>query len=262
MRFTEGKSAEAIEDLAAALTLGHHVSLDGSLIGVLVGYSIEARVNETLAAFLPRLDARLLADLKKRLDAVPAGNRPATAIRQCEENTLDWLIRRVKRAKDKESLITLLSFIGLSGDKPGDANEKARAFVEKCGGSAEGIIKLVEEMRPSYALMARILDLPLDEFEKEFNRESRKRANNPVFEEFFPAVAKVRDAQARAEVRRALFSAALAVARDGRDALRAHPDPIAGGLFEYAPFEGGFELHSRFKGADGKPVKLTVGQHG
>jgi hypothetical protein len=261
MRFTEGRSAEAIEDGLAALTLGRHVSLDGSLIGVLVGYSIEARVNETLAVFLPRLDARLLDDLKRRLDVVPAGNLPALALRQCEENTVDWLISRVKRAKDKEGLVTLLGFLGESEEKPGGASGKARAFVEACGGSAEGIIKFAEEMRPSYARMAKILDLPPDQFEKEFKLESMKQAKNPVFKMFFPALVKMRESQARAEVRRALLSAALGIARNGRDALKAHPDPIVGGSFEYAPFEGGFELHSKLKGADGKTISLTVGQH-
>ena len=227
---------------------------------MLVGYAIEAKVNETLAIFLPKLNARLLADLKRRLDAVPAGNRPALAIRQCEENTIDWLIHKVKGAKDKESLVAMLLFVGLSEEKPGDVNARARAFVAECGGSAEGIIRFAEEMRPSYALIARIMDLPPDQFEKEFKLEETKRANNPVFKVFFPAMVQVRMSQARSEIRQALFTAALAVVRDGRGALNAHPDPIAGGPFEYTPFEGGFELRSKYKTADGKPLTLTVGQ--
>jgi hypothetical protein len=260
MRFAEGKNAAASDDAVAALTLGRHASLDGSLIGVLVGYAIEGKVYETLAASLPKLDARVLADLKRRLDAAPAGNRPAIAIRQCEENTVDWLIRRVKGAKDKESLVALLAFVGLSEEKRGDVNARARAFVEACGGSAEGIVRLAEEMRPSYARMAQILDLPPDQFEKEFKLESLKRANNPVFKVFFPAMSKVREAQARAEVRKALFTAALAMVRDGQKALKAHPDPIAGRPFEYTAFEGGFELRSRYKAPNGNPLTLTVGQ--
>jgi hypothetical protein len=260
LRFAQGQSAEAIDDAVAALVLGRHVSLDGSLIGVLVGYTIEGKVNETLAVFLPKLDARRLGDLKRCLDAAPAGNRPAVAIRQCEENTVDWLIRRVKEAKDKESLVALVSFMGLSEAKPGDVNARARAFVEDCGGSAEGIARFAEEMRPSYAVMARILDLPPEQFEKEFKLESIKRATNPVFKVFFPAMVKVREAQARAEVRKSLFAAALAIVRDGQYALRANPDPLSGAPFEYTAFDGGFELRSKHKDPDGKPLTLTVGQ--
>jgi hypothetical protein len=260
IRFEEGKNEEACDDAVAALTLGHHASLDGSLIGVLVGYAIEGKVHEMLAVFLPNLDTRLLADLKQRLGSVPAGNRPSLAIRQCEENTVDWLISRVKGAKDKESLVALLAFVGLSNEKPSDGNERARAFIQECGGSADGIIRFAEEARPSYALMPRILDLPPDQFKKEFEREAQKQANNPVFKVFFPAMIKVRESQARAEVRQSLFTAALAVVRDGKNALTVHPDPIAGGVYEYTAFEGGFELRSNYKGADGKPFTLTIGQ--
>ncbi len=261
IRFAEGKNAEACADAVDALTLGHHASLDGSLVGVLVGYAIEAKVYDTLAAFLPRLDARTLADLKRRLDAVPAGNRPSVAVRQCEENTVDWLINKVKGTKDKESLIALLVWVGITEKKPSDNNARARAFVEECGGTREGVIRFAEEARPSYAVMAKMLDLPLDQFKREFQHESEKQAKNPVFREFFPAMVKVRESQARAQVRQALFTAALAVVQDGKGALEAHPDPVAGGPFEYSAFEGGFELHSKYKGADGKPFTLTVGQH-
>jgi hypothetical protein len=82
-----------------------------------------------------------------------------------------------------------------------------------------------------------------------------------VFKLFFPAVAKVRQSQARAEVRRALLSAAIAVQLDGPAVLRTHPDPVAGGPFEYTNFPGGFELRSKF-GQEGQPLSLTVGRRG
>jgi hypothetical protein len=65
----------------------------------------------------------------------------------------------------------------------------------------------------------------------------------------------------RADVRRALLAAAIAVQLEGRDALKNHPDPVGGGAFEYVAFEGGFELHSKLKVQD-KPVALTVGRRG
>ena len=107
-----------------------------------------------------------------------------------------------------------------------------------------------------------MLALPMDQFEKEFEREAAKRADNGVFKVFIPAMVNVRRAQARMDVRRALLSAALCrvVRMTGwpRDKL----DPVTGGSFEYLPFDGGFELSSKLKGRDQKPVTLLVGRRG
>ena len=107
-----------------------------------------------------------------------------------------------------------------------------------------------------------MLTLPLDQFEKEFEQESKKWADNPVFKVFFPAMVNVRRAQARMDIRRALLSAALAVRQEGTAALNNNLDPVVGGPFKYVPFEGGFELSSKLKGRDDKPVTLTVGHRG
>jgi len=262
VRFEEGKSADAIDDLVAALTLGRHTSQNAVLIMTLAGYAIEHRVSETLALYLPKLNARMIKDLKTRLDALPPGGTPATGMRYEERFWLDWFVRKVKEAKDRDSLLDVLALASVEPEgKNRDPREKGRAFLKECGGTAAGALKCAEETRSSYARVAKMLDLPSDQFEKDFEREARKQAGNPVFKVFFPAVVKVRQAQARADVHRALLSAALAVRLDGRDALKKHPDPVVGGPFEYVAFKGGFELRSKLKGRDGKPVALTVGRH-
>jgi len=263
LRFEEGRKGEAIDDVIAAMTLGRHASMDGSLIAVLVGYNIESRTSEALALFLPRLDAKMIKDLKTHLDALPPGGSQATALLVCEEKTLEWFIRKVKEAKDKETLLAYLTLLGVTEGKDArNPAEKARDFLEKCGGTADGVVKFAEETRPSYALLAKKLALPPDQFEKAFELEAKKQAGNSVFKVFFPAILKCRWAQARADVRRALLSAALAVQLDGRDALKKHPDPVVGGPFEYVAFVGGFELRSKLKQTDDKPVALTVGVRG
>jgi hypothetical protein len=97
-----------------------------------------------------------------------------------------------------------------------------------------------------YVRVSEMLDLPLDQFEKEWDRVVKEQAGNPIFTWVFLAVHKVRLAQLRAEVRRALLSAALAVQIEGREALKNHADPVVGGPFDYEAFEGGFELRSRW----------------
>jgi hypothetical protein len=263
LRFEEGQPAEAVEDLIACMALGRHIGQDGVLILLYVGYGIEQRPGETLARYLPRLSSKAIRDLQTRLAALPPSGTPAKAMLFEEKLGLDWLVRTVKETKDREKLLALLAPLFLSEGEGRTTPEKlaasGREFLEKCGGTTAGVLKYAEELRPSYALMAQKLSLPPDQFAKEFQREEQKQAGNPVFKPIFAALDRVRQQQARADVRRALLAAALAVQLEGRDALKKHPDPVVGGPFEYTPFEGGFELRSKLKGP---PVVLTVGRRG
>jgi len=207
---------------------------------VLVGYSLEHRVIETLAASLPKLDSATVTDLRRRLDALPAGGSLAVAMKLEERFTVDWFAREVKDANDKGGLLAFL-------DKLCDGPPKGRAFLEGCGGDLGGLIRHAEQTRPCYQQMATKLDLPADQFQSEFDRESKKYAGNPVFTELFPDLPKVAWASSRARVRRALLGAALAVRLDGPAVLKDHPDPIVGGPFDYVPLDGGFELRSKLK---------------
>jgi hypothetical protein len=261
LRFEEGKNKEAVDDLLATLIMGRHVTLAGTNIMLLVGYALEHRVYETLAQELPRLDAGLIRYVKERMAALPVGMTPAGATRSEEKFFLDWFIRSVKLAKDKENLVTLLAPLFISEGKPeaAELEKKAREFLESCGGTADGVVKKAEETRMSYKLIANKLELPLADFEKEFEQEAAKQAGNPVFKAFFSAMVNVRRATARVDVRRALLLAALDVQLEGQGALKNHADPVIGGMFEYIPFEGGYELRSRLKNRDDKLLALTVG---
>jgi hypothetical protein len=258
LRFSEGKTAEAVDDAIDALTLGRHVSRDGTLIAVLVGIAIDQGVTDTLAADLPRLDAAALKKLAARLEALPPDYTAADAIRVGEERAgLDWFIRQVKATTDKDKLIILLEELGVS--EGGGSKAKAEAFLEECGGTAEGVVKYAEQSRSLYAAAAQALALPPGEFEKAWDALDKKAAGNPVSHLLFPAVNHVRQAEDRLLTRRALRKAALAILIDGPDAAKTQSDPFGNGPFEYIPFDGGFELRSKFKAQD-KPVSLMVGR--
>src|SRR5262249_32755387 len=141
LRFEAGQSAVAIDELLAAMTLGRQVSMDRSIMTGLVAYNIEHRAIEILARYLPRLDAKTMEDLKTRLDALPPFGSQATALLTSERESLSWFIRKVKEAKDKESLLSFLSWVGISEEVDRDSGEKSRAFLESRGGTAEGVIK-------------------------------------------------------------------------------------------------------------------------
>jgi hypothetical protein len=263
MRFEEGQTAEALSDIVAGLTLARQVSREGTFDGLFGSYQSEHRLSETLALYLPKLDAAALKDLKTRLAALPAAGNAAPVALRMEESLLDWIVGEVQEAKDKDALMAFLSQLaGFKSDEAEKNRARARELLEESGGTGEGVRKFAEAMRPGAALLAKTLDLPPDQVSREFEREEKKLAGNPVYTRLFaPVLQNVRDRQARITVRRALLSAALAIQLDGESALKNHPDPVVGGAFERVAFEGGFELRSKWK-RDDQPLTLTVGRRG
>jgi hypothetical protein len=257
--FDEGSMQAAVDDCVAALILARQVSLDGSLIGLLTGYGIEAHVNETLASGLPKLDAKMLEELKHRLAALPPGSRPALAMMDAELNYVDWLASKVQATSDAADLEKLVLEQGLVFGPKEKQAAKAHALVEACGGTPAGFAQRLAEMRNAYADVAKMLDLPLGEAEREIDLATKRLQANPVFEFTFPSASACRQAHARTDVRRALLAAAIVVQLKGRDALKDHPDPVTGTPFEMTPFDGGFELTSTWVQKP-VPISLTVGR--
>jgi hypothetical protein len=156
IRMEEGHQAEAVNDILDAMALGRHLSENGVLIAVLMGYNLEQRAGETLARFLPKLDPGTIKELPKRHASLPAGGRPATSMKLEELSAMDWLARRFKEPKDTEDLLTLLGFLMLpKGESRDRAKEKGRAFLEAAGGTREGVLKAIDETRSSYERMAK-----------------------------------------------------------------------------------------------------------
>ena len=146
MWFEEDRAGDAVDDIVAALTLARHTSRDGSLITVLVGYNIEQRGGQVLARYLPKLRPEAIKNLRSRIAALPRFDSPATALLTCELETVDWFIRQVEQAKDKESLLALLGMLA----EP----RSGQALLTECGGTAEGVVKFAKQLGPSYTRIA------------------------------------------------------------------------------------------------------------
>src|SRR5262249_55706196 len=127
-------------------------------------------------------------------------------------------------------------------------------------GGQEAVLRQAEEMRIVYREGARLLPLPPDQFDREWDKLIRPlEQRNVVAALLAPALGKVRRSEGRFEARQALWRAALAIQTDGPDALKAQRDPFGDGPFERTAFEGGYELRSQLKALD-KQVSLTVGK--
>jgi hypothetical protein len=257
-RFAEGRAKDALDDALATATLGRHVSTDGTIISLLVGYAIEATVTETIAAHLRELDKATLKDLAARWEKLPVGGTLGAAMLTGEEKGgIDWFIRVVNDTKDPaESERFLKAVVGV--EMPNRSAGPLVAALAKR--RKEGLIKDAEELRPLYREFAAKEKLPPDQYEKQWNeRANALMEHNPVAAVFTPGLGKCRWAAARHEARSALWKAALAILVDGPDAAKMHRDPFGDGPFDYTPFEGGFELRSKLRHQD-KPVALMVGQ--
>jgi hypothetical protein len=109
LRFEEGQGAEAVSDIFAAMAMARHTSRDGSLPAILTGYAIERQMSETLAHYLPKLDAKTLKDLKKRLDALPAGGSLGDGVREEQILETRWFVRQITEAKDTAKVLAFLN---------------------------------------------------------------------------------------------------------------------------------------------------------
>jgi hypothetical protein len=256
IEFAEGRPQAAVDDLVAALALGRQVSLDGSLIAVLVGYAVEDRTGATLAANLTLLNADALRDLQGRLKALPPGGRPATAMKDTEANFMIWIAAKVSGTKNINELLDALINMGVFGNE-GERLSKARAVLDACGGTKEGFLKQLEALRGVDRLLAQKLDLDFDQSEKALNEIIAQNAANPLLPLIVPSVSNVRRAQARSDIRRALLETAIDMQLHGRDALKNHTDPVTHTTFEFGETPGGFELRSTWKQTP--PLTLEVG---
>jgi RNA polymerase sigma factor (sigma-70 family) len=261
LRFEEGKSAAAIDDLLAAMALGRHVSHDGTINGLWAGYAIEHRASQVLALHLASFDSKTVAGLKKQLSGLPPVPRAGLVTLRMEQALLDWIVGEVKEARSKEELEAFMGQLGPGPKVQEKKHAEGIAILAACGGTTEGVLRHVEEVRRHSAALAAKLDLSPDQVAVELEREAKRLAGNQIFKVFGPVVESMRARQACADVRRSLLSAAIDVQLDGRDVLKKHPDPVLGGPLELVPFAGGFELRSKLKQED-KPVALTVGRRG
>ena len=132
------------------------------------------------------------------------GARPRRCYRDGEGN--HRLVHSQSQGNERRgrACLSFLKFVGISEGKDREAGlREAREFFQKCGGTAAGRAQIRGGNAALLCATAKILDLPLNEFEKQFKAQSDKQAGNPVYKVFFPALSQVRRSKATADVRRA-----------------------------------------------------------
>ena len=236
--FETGKFQPAVDDVADTLALARHTGSGGMFLSVLVQNAIEVSALELAARYLPDVDAAALKRLAERVDGLPAGATPRSALRVEKEYCPPALMQQLKQS----------SF-------PGD--QALQAILAAAGGP-KGPAKLLQGMGPYYDEMDRLLALPPEPFKEGVAELNKKAAANPFAKLLLPALEKVYEADQRMRAKKAMFRAALAVLQGGRERLKDYPDPFGTGPFEYRALGKGFELRSKLIHL-GNPVTLQVG---
>jgi hypothetical protein len=241
------------------LKLARHLEMDPPLIiQYLVGYAIEAVAIQTAAPYLPELKSVLSENAMTALDGLRTGATPRQMVLKEKQVGGQWLVRELKENERRQqgSWRDLWKEV-LSA--PGEGDRVDRELV-KSAKTFEQAVKMLEDLLPMYDELAELVALPWKQFDAKYPAFIKKaKAANPLAGYVLPAMDKVATSQRRAETRRALFKAALAVVQHGKDKLKDIKDPYGDGPFGYRALDTGFELRSRLIFRD-QPMTLVVGK--
>jgi hypothetical protein len=254
LRFRDGNVPGAISDVLAAMAAARHLSVDGSLASVLFAYKLENSTIKVLVPNLVRLSPSQLHELASRIDDLPIGSNPGTAL-TTEKLGRNELLDIARNTKTRDELVEqLLRDIPALGSN----RTLAEKIVDGCGASVKGFVNCVDQQHSFYVSWAPRFTLPPDEFEKAYKLEFDELSNNnPVVRQFTPALPRFRWAEAYEQTRRTLLYAAIAVRLDGPEAVNKHLDPFDKKPFNYVAVDGGYRLESRLT-EGGIPISLSV----
>jgi hypothetical protein len=265
----------ARDEMLAAYTLGRNLSRDGILISALVQIAVENIATSIVMENYYRLTAEQLNELVKGFDTALRRGTIADTIPTEHHSFYEYLLRNVQRmaaeAKGNEGAFwsSFDPFWGpISGEGTGP-EPSLEDVKEVSKGSAEGVIRLLNEMPAYYTELTAILKLPYPEYKKEAPVYYAKvsSSQNPFIKQFFTLFAGCQTKYFSAVVREEMVRAAAAYKRGGMDALKAVQDPLVGGPFEFSrvEFEGvdrGFRLRSKEQFRDFDEVMIFLEKPG
>lgn len=256
LRFRDGDVPSAVSDIVDSIAAARHLSVDGSLASVLIGYRLENNSTQILSGHLQRLSVPQLDELARDWNALPPGWDLGTAFAAEKNGRNEFsVIARDARNRDEILEAMLKDIPTLNSDR-----KEAAAIVDACGGTVDGFRRCVAEQKSFYEPWAGRFKLSPVEFEKVYVQEiDLMGKSNPLIRQFTPNLPRFRWTEAYQQTRRALLQAAIDVQRNGPASLHARPDPYDGKPFAYAATIGGFRLSSQLA-ENGTPLSLTVGQ--
>ncbi|MGO9245048.1 MAG: hypothetical protein ACLP0A_04325 [Verrucomicrobiia bacterium] len=257
-----GNQVGARDDLLAAFVLGRNVSRDGILISALVQIAIEYDVYDTVTENFGRFSPDTLKQLVDGFDAAPARGTMANAIATGEAHCIaDWMETRVLELR-KEYPGNDAKVLDYFEQVVGDTNLWPR-IVKAAGGTSDGFLKLVRDLKPLYLRLGRIMTLPQPEYEGQMQKfdADRQESQNPLVQIGDLDLSRARPKEFTIQAEGAMVRAAVEYKLHGESGLKSVIDPFGKGPFAFQRFvfEGvdrGFELKSGYTGRPTWPSAL------
>lgn len=271
-----GRPADARDDLIATFAMGRNGSRDNSLISVLVQIAVENIIISTVAENFGRFSPETLNELMEGFDAAPARGTVANSIATTEMHLFaDWAEAKVLELReqypdnDAKVLDSFRGFFEDSGDNGQKDTNVWPSIVKASGGTTDGFLMLVRELKPLDLRLAAISALPFSEFdaqEKQFYSDIGKSAN-PLVRDLFPAVRSARTKEFAILTELAMLHAAVEYKLHGEAGLKNVIDPCGNGPFEFQRFvfngeDRGFEVKSAYSGRGFPEVMIFVEKDG
>lgn len=254
--FERRHDEQALDDIIAAMTIARHVSHDGTIIGVMLAYSIDMSATQVLAAYLTQIDTELVERTMTRRRAAPDMMSMQDAVRS-EVKFIDWAVDKLS-VEGEGQLLDLCSTLTTS------KSQTEELLV--AGGNREQFLQQLESLRPLYGEMQMLLALPHEQFEARYAEFfTRQIEANPIAKFITPNVGAMHKASIVHSCRVALFEAAVAIRTQGASSLASHDDLFGDGPFERVNLplpgqnKGAYRLNSKLEREVGKPVSLAVG---
>jgi hypothetical protein len=199
----DGDNKGAIADLLAAYAAARHLSLDGSIASVLIGYKLEREATAVLQNAIALLTPAELEILESGLAGLPQGSSMQNAI-AAEKLKRNDLVGIIGNAHTHDELVSHVAGI------PSLANDRAKAqeLVDGCGGTLAGVMNCIDKQGAFYEKWVANFGLPPEIFQQQYDPDYAKASTgNPMLERFTPMLSLFRWAEAYNNTRRALLNA-------------------------------------------------------
>ena len=235
LRLADGDGKGAVSDFVALMRMARHLGHEGVLIEKLVAFSLQDMARDALASDL------------------------GLAVRSVDEAPLEGAVQKLYPTL-KEMEATLRAervFMVRAAEKQllgrGAANQNA----ELAGEMINRLVVTYDQSIHAFVMpYPKAMKWLKDQEEAFAVLEAKKQKEDLLVGMMMPALSAARKVQARAEIRHAMFHAALAYARGGAADAAKVVDPISGKPFQVMPLEkapGWIGLRSALK-FDDKPV--------